>query len=164
MDHEHACKCVNTGVYRPAEKVTVELLDRIISGIQCSTFTSRKFKRLLKLYCLFFVKFLIYFIAPLNFMLKKLFIGEIDMQKKEVAQTIYNYTEQRTLKYAVTLGSCLLLLIYSLLLQFSGDTTQYLIIENFVRSTLTTISFFILFTGTCIAHVFSYNYLHKESV
>lgn len=48
MDHEHLCKCVNIDVYRSAEKVTVELLDRIISGIQCSTFNPRKFKRLFK--------------------------------------------------------------------------------------------------------------------
>lgn len=97
-------------------------------------------------------------------MLKKLFIEEMNMQKQEIAQTIYNYTEQRALKYTVTLGSCSILLVFSLLLQFNGDSTQYLIIEEFVRSTLTTISFFTLFTCTCLAHVLSYNYLKKESI
>ncbi|MDQ9887248.1 MULTISPECIES: hypothetical protein [Acinetobacter] len=48
MDHQHVCHCVNTGVYRPATKVSVELLDRIICGIQDSSFTPRKFKKLLK--------------------------------------------------------------------------------------------------------------------
>lgn len=48
MDHQHVCKCVNTGVYRRADKVSVELLDRIICGIQDSSFTPRKFKKLLK--------------------------------------------------------------------------------------------------------------------
>ncbi|ENU44678.1 hypothetical protein F985_00551 [Acinetobacter seifertii] len=48
MDHQHVCNCVNTGVYRPATKVSVELLDRIICGIQDSSFTPRKFKKLLK--------------------------------------------------------------------------------------------------------------------
>lgn len=48
MDHEHVCLCVNTGVYRPAQKVSVELLNRIVLGIQGSSFTPRKYKKLFK--------------------------------------------------------------------------------------------------------------------
>ncbi|MDM1249484.1 hypothetical protein HX005_19195 [Acinetobacter sp. R933-2] len=48
MDHEHVCKCVNTGVYRPAAKVSISLLNRIISGIQESSATPRKYKKLFK--------------------------------------------------------------------------------------------------------------------
>ncbi len=48
IDHEHVCTCVRTGVYRPAQKVSVELLERIVTGIQASSFTPRKFKKLFK--------------------------------------------------------------------------------------------------------------------
>lgn len=48
LDHQHVCKCVNDGIYRMAEKFTPVLLNRIVNGIQQSTFTPRKFKKLFK--------------------------------------------------------------------------------------------------------------------
>ena len=48
MDYVHVCQCVNKGVYRQAEKVSIQLLEKIVSGIQESSFTPRKFKRLLQ--------------------------------------------------------------------------------------------------------------------
>lgn len=48
MDFAHVCMCVNQGVYRQAEEFKPLLLNRIIDGIQKSSFTPRKFKILLK--------------------------------------------------------------------------------------------------------------------
>ncbi|OSI14209.1 hypothetical protein BV914_10740 [Neisseria dumasiana] len=46
LDYEHLCNCVNQGVYRAAESVSPELLQKMIYGIKQSKSIPRKFKNL----------------------------------------------------------------------------------------------------------------------
>lgn len=47
-DHAHAVNCVNNGTWRVADRVSDDLLNRIRNGIQISTATPRKYKKIFK--------------------------------------------------------------------------------------------------------------------
>lgn len=83
------------------------------------------------------------------------------MQRRELAEKIYNRTQMKALKYFKRLTILLVLLVFSFYLQFTGDSSQFLIIDDFVRSTLT-VSFIFGIATVSISHVLAYKYLQKE--
>lgn len=83
------------------------------------------------------------------------------MQRRKLAEKIYISTQTKALKYLKRLSIFVVLLIFSLYLQFTGDSSQFLIIDDFVRSALT-FSFIFGIATVSIAHVLSYKYMQKE--
>jgi uncharacterized membrane protein (DUF485 family) len=83
------------------------------------------------------------------------------MQRRRLAEKIYNRTQTSALNYLKILSIFVVLLFFSLYLQITGDTTQYLVIDEFVRSALT-FSFIFGLARISITHVLAYKYLQKN--